>query len=157
VSDELVVVGRVGKPHGVDGSFFVEDASESAERFAKGATLLVDGEPAQVDVSKRGAGGRVVIRLDRPVRRGATLSVRRDELPVLEDDTYYVFELAGLAVEEEGGRALGTVIDVDNGPANDVLELDTGVLLPLVDVCVLEVDLERRRILVARGFADGDE
>jgi 16S rRNA processing protein RimM len=155
--NELVVVGRVGKPHGVDGSFFVEGASESPERFALGATLLVDGEPAEVAVSKRGGGGRVVIRLDRPVARGATLTVRRSDLPEPEEDAYYVFQLVGLAVEEEGGRALGTVIEVDNGPANDALVLDSGLLLPLVEACVLDVDLERGRILVARGYADDDE
>jgi 16S rRNA processing protein RimM len=155
--DELVVVGKVGKPHGVDGSFFVDGASDAPERFAKGAILLVDGAPAEVAVSKRGAGGRVVIRLDRPVSRGATLAVRRAELPEPEEDAYYVFQLVGLAVEEEGGRALGTVIEVDNGPANDALVLDSGLLLPLVDACVLEVDLDRNRVLVARGFADADE
>jgi ribosomal 30S subunit maturation factor RimM len=42
------------------------------------------------------------------------------------------------------------------GVANDVLELDSGHALPLVSECVLDVDLERRRILVARGFADHD-
>jgi 16S rRNA processing protein RimM len=151
------VVGRVGRPHGVDGSFFVDGASEAPERFAKGATLLVDGEPAEVTASKRGAGGRVVIKLDRPVGRGATLAIPRDELPELEEDAYYVFQLVGLAVEEEGGRPLGTVIEVDNGPANDVLVLEEGLLLPLVETCVLEIDLERGRVLVARGFADGDE
>ena len=74
---ELVTVGRVGRPHGVDGSFFVEGASEAPERFAVGAELIVDGAPAQVTVSKRGAGGRIVIKVDREVPRGATLSVPR--------------------------------------------------------------------------------
>jgi 16S rRNA processing protein RimM len=157
VSDEFVTVGRVGKPHGVDGSFFVEGASDVPDRFAKGAVLLVDGEPAEVVVSKRGAGGRPVIRLGRAVPRGATLAVHRDALPDPGEDTYYVFQLAGLRVEEEGGRALGTVIEVDNGPANDTLELDSGLLLPLVESCVLEIDLEAGRILVARGFAGDDE
>ena len=148
------MVGRVGRPHGVDGCFFVEGASDAPERFAVGGALLVDGEPAQVTVSKRGAGGRVVIKLDRQVARGATLSVRRDELPEPEEDAYYVFQLVGLAVEEEGGRPLGTVTDVENGPANDALVLDSGLLLPLVDACVLELDVEAGRVLVARGFAD---
>jgi 16S rRNA processing protein RimM len=156
VSDELVVVGRVGKPHGVDGSFFVEGASDAPERFAKGASLLVDGAPAEIVVSKRGAGGRPVIKLDRPVARGATLAVRRDELPDPGEDTYYVFQLVGLAVEEEGGRPLGTVIEVENGPANDTLELDSGLLLPLVESCVLDVDTGAGRIVVARGFADAE-
>ena len=156
-ADDLVVVGRVGKPHGVDGSFFVEGASDVPDRFARGAVLLVDGEAAEVVISKRGAGGRPVIKLERAVRRGATLAVRRDELPDPGEDTYYVFQLAGLPVEEEGGRALGTVIEVENGPANDTLQLDSGLLLPLVESCVLEIDLEAGRILVARGFADADE
>jgi len=156
VSHGLVVVGRVGKPHGVDGSFFVEGASDAPERFAKGARLLVDGAPAEVAVSKRGAGGRPVIKLDRPVARGATLAVRRDELPEPGEDTYYVFQLVGLAVEEEGGRVLGTVIEVENGPANDTLELDSGLLLPLVESCVLDVDVGAGRIVVARGFADAE-
>jgi 16S rRNA processing protein RimM len=156
VTDELVVVGRVGKPHGVAGSFFVEGASEAPERFAKGATLLVEGVPAQVAVSKRGAGGRPVIKLDRDVPRGATLAIRRADLPELEENTYYAFQLVGLRVEEEGGRALGTVLEVENRPANDTLELDTGLILPLVEACVLDVDLDAGRIVVARGFADAE-
>ena len=153
---ELVTVGRVGRPHGIDGSFFVDEASESPERFARGATLLVDGDPAEVVVSKRGAGGRPVIKLDRSVRRGATLAVRRDDLPAPEEDAYYVFQLVGLAVEEEGGRVLGVVTDVENAPANDVLVLDSGLLLPLVESCVLDIDLAAGRVLVARGFADAE-
>jgi 16S rRNA processing protein RimM len=156
LSSELVTVGRVGRPHGVDGSFFVEEASETPGRFERGATLLVDGEPAEITVSKRGAGGRPVVKLDRAVPRGATLAVRRDELPALEEDAYYVFQLVGLAVEEEGGRALGVVADVENGPANDALVLDSGLLLPLVEACVLELDVDAGRIVVARGFADAE-
>jgi ribosomal 30S subunit maturation factor RimM len=45
------------------------------------------------------------------------------------------------------------VRDVLPGVANDVLELDTGILLPLVEECVLEVDLEGGRVHVAAGFA----
>ena len=151
-----MTVGRVGRPHGVDGSFFVEEASETPGRFERGATLLVEGEPAEITVSKRGAGGRPVVKLDRAVPRGATLSVRRDELPALDADAYYVFQLVGLAVEEQGGRALGVVADVENGPANDALVLDSGLLLPLVEACVLELDLDAGRVVVARGFADAE-
>ena len=156
MSSDLVTIGRVGRPHGVDGSFFVEEASDAPDRFARGAKLLVAGEPAEVVVSKRGAGGRVVIKLDRDVPRGATLAIPRDALPEPEEDAYYVFQLVGLSVEEEGGRSLGTVTDVVNGPANDSIVLDSGLLLPLVDACVLDVDLAGGRILVARGFADAE-
>ena len=146
----------MGRPHGVDGSFFVEDASEAEERFSVGATLYADGAPVEVVVSKRGAGGRRVVKLDRHVQRGATLAVPRSSLPVPEPDAYYVFQLVGLEVEEDGGGRLGVVAEVENAPANDLLVLDSGLLLPLVDVCVLEIDLEGGRIRVAPGFADDE-
>jgi 16S rRNA processing protein RimM len=150
---ETVVVGRVGRPHGLDGAFVVEDPSADPQRFEVGSTVLLDGEPAVVEERKR-AGGRLVLRLDRPAVRGAALEVRRSELPLPGEGEYYVFELVGLEVVEEGGRSLGRVRQVLPAPANDVLELENGQALPMVEDCVLEVDTIARRILVARGFAE---
>jgi 16S rRNA processing protein RimM len=149
-----VTVGTVGRPHGLGGAFVVERPSEDADRFAVGATLHVDGEPAEVVESKRGGGGRVVIKLDRKVERGAALQVPKDDLPAPGPDAYYVFQLVGLEVEEEGGRSLGRVTDVVNYPANDVLELEGGIVLPMVSSCIKEVDTEGGRIVVAAGFAE---
>jgi 16S rRNA processing protein RimM len=155
VSDEpeTVVIGRVGKSHGLDGSFLVEDASETRELLAVGAKLLVDGVEATVVGSKQ-ARGRPVIRLDRRVDRGTPLQVPRDALAATAEGEYYVFQLVGLRVEEEGGGVLGTVTDVAPGVANDVLELDSGLALPMVEECVLAVDLSGGRILVSPGFSD---
>jgi 16S rRNA processing protein RimM len=147
-----VQIGKVGRPHGLEGAFFVEDASDDPQRFADGATLIVGGEPAQVVESKR-AGGRPVIRLDREVPRGAPIEVERSALPEPEENEFYAFQLVGLEVEEAGGRKLGRVTEVSSGPANDVLELDTGLALPLVDACVQEVDLDAGRIVVEPGFS----
>jgi 16S rRNA processing protein RimM len=152
---DLISVGRVGRPHGLDGSFVVEDASEDPERFATGARVYVGERPAKVEESKR-AGGRLVVRLDCEAERDAPLQVPREELPAPEEGEYYVFQLVGLRVEEEGGRQLGSVQDVAPGVANDVLELDTGMALPLVEDCVRSVDLEQGLILVAQGFAEHD-
>jgi 16S rRNA processing protein RimM len=146
-----VQVGKVGKPHGLEGAFVVEDASDDPQRFAQGATLLVAGEPARVIESKK-AGGRPVIRLDREVPRRAPIEVERSDLPEPAEGEYYAFQLVGLEVVEAGGEKLGCVAEVSSGPANDVLELDTGLALPLVDACVQEVDLEGGRILVQPGF-----
>jgi 16S rRNA processing protein RimM len=155
VGSDLVRVGRVGKPHGLDGGFFVEGASERQDVFAAGATLFTGGEPATVVASRRGSGGRPVIVLDREVERGAELAVARATLPSLADhDEFYVFQLVGLSVEEESGRMLGRVREVLEYPGNDVLELDSGASLPLVEACVRQVDLAGGRIVVAVGFAD---
>jgi 16S rRNA processing protein RimM len=148
-----VRIGRVGRPHGIDGAFFVELPSEDKRWWTTGATFLAGGEPVEV-VAHRSSSGRPVIKLNRPVERGAWLEVPREALPPTGEDEYYAFELVGLSVEEENGRALGTVKAVTPGVANDVLELDSGVLLPMVEDCVREVDLGRGRIVVAEGFAD---
>jgi 16S rRNA processing protein RimM len=153
VSNDRVVVGRVGKSHGLHGAFVVEDASEEPDRFATGAELYVGGERARIVESKR-AGGRPVIRLDRRVDRGAALEIPRDALSPLGADEYYVADLIGLAVLEEGGRELGRVTAVAPYEANDVLELDSGLSLPMVEDCIREVDSIAGRIFVARGFAD---
>jgi 16S rRNA processing protein RimM len=157
VGSDLVPVGRVGRPHGLDGGFFVEGASERKGVFSEGASLYAAGEPATVVASRHGSGGRPVIRLDRDVERGAELAVERATLPGLADeDEFYVFQLVGLSVEEESGRQLGRVREVLEYPGNDVLELDSGASLPLVEACVRQVDLAGGRIVVALGFADPD-
>jgi 16S rRNA processing protein RimM len=144
-------VGRVGRPHGRDGSFVVEEASEDPARFADGARVYVDREAAVVAASKR-AGGRLVVRLDRDAERGRPLEVPEGELPQPEEDSWYAFQLVGLQVEEEGGRVLGKVLAVEPGVANDVIQLSSGESLPVVAACVRSVDIEAGRILVAPGF-----
>ena len=141
----------MGRPHGIRGAFVVENASADPARFARGARLYVDGSAAEVVESKR-ARGRPVVRLDRPVERGTALEFPVSELAHPEPDSYYVFQLVGLPVEEEGGDLLGRVTAVEPGVANDVLVLDSGLALPVVDACVRAVDLEQGRIVVARGF-----
>jgi 16S rRNA processing protein RimM len=150
---ERVPVGIVGKPHGLGGAFVVDDASEDPAWFEVGRKLLVGQGEVEVLESKR-ARGRPVIRVDRRVERGTVLEVARASLPPTGEDEYYVFQLVGLEVEEEDGRSLGRVTDVSPGVANDVLELDSGLSLPMVEECIRSVDLDQRRIVVARGFSD---
>jgi 16S rRNA processing protein RimM len=151
---ELVRIGQVGRPHGIDGAFVVDQASEDPDRFEVGAELLVDGEPAHVTISRRVGGGRRAIKLDRPVQRGVELTVRRGDLTPLSADTYYVADLIGLQVLDERGDVVGVVRDVHPGPANDALELDTGLLLPLVEDCIREVDVAGGRVHLNPGFTD---
>ena len=145
-------MGRVGRPHGVDGAFVVDRASDDPARFQVGASLLVDGEPTTVVLARRVGGGRVAVKLDRAAARGAELAIPRKELPPLPADSYYVADLIGMEVLDERGARVGAVAEILPGPANDVLELDTGLLLPLVEDCVRDVDLEARRILLNPGF-----
>ena len=146
-------IGKVGRPHGVDGAFFVEQPSDAPRWGKTGARFLAGGRAVEV-VAHRRSSGRPVIKLDPPAERGALLEVERADLPPTGEHEYYVFQLVGLEVVEETGRVLGTVKAVSPGVANDVLELDSGVLLPMVEECVRSIDLQRGRIDVALGFAD---
>ena len=154
LSSSFVQVGRVGRAHGLDGSFVVEHASENEALFEVGATLFAGGEPVTVAARKR-SGGRLVVKLDRDVPRGAELTIPRTQLPEPAANSYYVFQLIGLEVVEEGGRSLGSIRDVAPGVANDVLTLASGLALPMHEDCVREIDLEGGRVVVARGFGDG--
>jgi 16S rRNA processing protein RimM len=148
-----VQIGKVGKPHGIDGSFFIERPSADDRWWKVGAKFLVDGVEAEV-VGARRSSGRPIVKLNRAVERGALIEVEREALPPTEEDEYYAFELVGLRVVEENGRELGNVKAVTAGVANDVLELDSGVLLPMIEDCVRDVDLTGGRIVVAAGFAE---
>ena len=145
-------IGRVGRPHGLDGAFVVERASDDDRRWQVGASLLVDGRRATIEASRRVGGGRRAIRLDRPVERGAELAIDISELPSPEADSYYAFQLVGLLVVDEHGGALGRVVAVLPGAANDNLELEGGRLVPLIEDAVRSVDLERGTIVADRGF-----
>lgn len=148
----LVPIGRVGRPHGLDGAFVVERASPDDRRWEVGATVLADGVPATITLSRRAGGGRRAIRLDRDVPRGVELTVNASELPPPDPDSFYVFQLIGLEAVDEDGVALGRVVEVHPGAANDNVELEDGTLVPLVEDAVRDVDLAAGRLVVARGF-----
>jgi tRNA (guanine37-N1)-methyltransferase len=90
-----VRIGRVGRPHGLDGAFFVEQPSDDKRWWKVGARFLAGGEEVEV-VTKRTSSGRPVIKLDRPVPRGTWLEVERARLPPTADGEFYVFQLVGL-------------------------------------------------------------
>jgi len=145
-------VGRVGRPHGLDGAFVVERGSDDDGRYAVGAVLRVNGVPATITLSRRVGRGRHAIRLDRKVDRGDELAIPRSELPTLSEGEFYTFEIIGLRVEEAGGRVLGIVKDVLPGPANDNLELDDGTLVPMIEDAIRSIDPAEGVVLLNPGF-----
>jgi 16S rRNA processing protein RimM len=147
-----VQVGRVGRPHGLDGAFVVERGSEDESRYAVGSVLYVDGRPATITLSRRVGRGRPAIRFDRPVDRGAILTIPRTDLPALPEGEFYNFEIIGLRVEEEDGRSFGVVRDVLPGPANDNLELDDGTLVPMIEDAIAAIDTKNGVVLLNPGF-----
>ncbi len=146
-------VGRVGRPHGLDGAFVIEHGSTDEARYAVGEVLHVDGVPATITLSRRAGRGRRAVKLDREVERGAALTVPRSSLPALPEGEFYAFELVGLRVEEDG-RSLGTVRDVLPGAANDNLVLDNGTLVPMIEDAIRAIDPATGVVLLNPGFID---
>jgi 16S rRNA processing protein RimM len=139
----LVTAGRVGKPHGLDGSFYVEGPRHA---LPEGAELTVAGGTHRV-VRRAGTDDRPLIRLadldDARPLRGELLLVE-DELA---EDEWLAADLVGCRVPGHG-----SVTQVVDGPSCSVLELDDGTLVPFVSDAIERVDLEAREIRVREGF-----
>lgn len=156
-----VVVGALGRPHGIRGDVAIDLRTDEPERrFTDGARLRVEGSTRVLTVSSaRWHSGRLLVRFDeledRTAAEGArglvlVTDVPADELPDDEGE-YYDRQLVGLAVETTDGRPVGRVRDVLHPGPQDLLEVETGEgtrLVPFVEALVPEVDLAAGRILV---------
>ena len=161
--DDMVVVGRVARPHGLHGLVIVNPETDFVEeRFRAGATLWTRsarGDEPLTIASARVQNGRPVIGFEgfssiEDVQRlaGLDLRVPEEELQPLEAGMYYHHQLIGCAVETADGERVGEVVRVNGGAAGSVLEVEGPrgeVLIPLVvEICV-EIDVERKRIRIA--------
>jgi 16S rRNA processing protein RimM len=139
----LVTAGRVGKPHGLDGSFYVETPRHELPR---GATLILGDR--RYEVARRGGTDeRPLIRLDglddpRPLR-GDLLLVEDD----LAENEWLASDLIGLTVP-----GVGAVVQVVDAPSCSILELGDGTLIPFISDAVERVDLDAREIHLRAGF-----
>lgn len=83
---------------------------------------------------------------------GAEIFIKKSDLPELEDDVYYWFELIGLAVRTTEGQLIGRLDAIIETGSNDVYVVkgkDGETLIPAVESVVLEIDLEKRTMRVA--------
>ncbi|HEV3001573.1 MAG TPA: ribosome maturation factor RimM [Solirubrobacteraceae bacterium] len=147
--------GRVGRPHGLDGSFHVNDP---VPRLLRDDVPLVVGDAEARIAARKGTADRPILRLDIASDRTAIEALRGAELlvpdaaaPPLDEDEYWAEDLVGCAVAD-GSRSLGTVTALLALPSCEVLELDTGLLVPLVRDAIRSVDVDARRIEVDAEF-----
>jgi 16S rRNA processing protein RimM len=160
-STDWLLAGRVGRPHGLDGSFHV--VQPRAELLGAGAVLHVDEEAREV-VRRAGTDSKPIVRLagcesreDAEALRGRELRVPRVDAPSLGEDEWWVEELVGCRVHD-GDRQVGVVRAVRRLPSCDVLEVardGEDLLVPLVRDAVRAVDVGGRRIDVDLGFLEG--
>jgi 16S rRNA processing protein RimM len=153
--------GRVGRPHGLDGSFYV--TRPRPRLLAQGLAVTLAGRSARI-VRRAGTDARPIVRLEGVEDRNAAEALRGMELgvdgpaPALGDDEWWARELEGCVVMG-GEELLGTVtrlIELPSCEALEVLPPEGGevVLVPMVKDAVRRVEPARRRIEVDLDFLD---
>lgn len=157
--NEAVLVGRIGRPHGLSGSVTVElftDAPE--ERFASGATLFLDdGSVVTVVRFQRTEKAPLIVlegvddRTRAEELRGRSLFIPVAARRSLTEGEFWPDELEGMEVVARSGEVIGTTVGVDVGQGQDRLRIRIGereVAVPFVEEIVPEVDRISRRIVL---------
>ncbi|MFP4407928.1 MAG: ribosome maturation factor RimM [Spirochaetaceae bacterium] len=154
----LIAIGRISGTHGLRGDVKVESFSGEYDHFDFLETVLLrkDGRERQIAVQAvKRSGGKAVVSLagiesveDAARLRGWELWASREQAAPLRNEEYYIADVIGLSVTEQG-ETLGSVTAVYDGGQGELLEVDLGerkALLPFLAVYVKSVDLEAGRI-----------
>lgn len=167
VPEPRIEAGRVGRPHGLDGGFYVTGARPRLLR--EGACVWLDGRTVRI-VRRRGAEQRPIVNVegieDRTAAealRGRALSVERSAAPALEEGEWWAEELEGCEVLD-GERRVGTVRRLIELPSCEVLEVvrtpggarEGSLLVPMVRDAIRGVDVGARTIDVDMSFVGED-
>jgi 16S rRNA processing protein RimM len=154
----LLEVGRIGRAHGLRGEVTVSLTTDRTERVEPGAVLHAGDRPLTV-VSSRPHQGRWIVAFEGVTGREAAEVLRGDVLsaePLDDPDALWVHDLVGAQVVTVDGRDCGKVTEVIANPAHDILQLDTGRMVPVVFV-VDESGLPGRLVIdPPAGLVDDD-
>jgi 16S rRNA processing protein RimM len=145
--------GRVGRPHGLDGSFHV--TRPVPDLLADDAVVSVAGRERRID-RLAGRPDKPILRLEGCASREDAESLRGAELlvprPPLEEGEFWARDLVGCEVVD-GERAVGVVARMIVLPSCEALEVGE-LLIPMVRDAIRSIDVEARRIDVDMGFVD---
>lgn len=160
--EDLVMVGEVGRPHGLRGQVTVRPFTDFPdERFCEGATVWAGGngrQPRLLTIADaRWHGRRLLLRFDGIASLDdvealgrVQLRVEADRLQRLPDGQFYHHELVGCTVVTLSGEQVGSVTGVeDAGTSSLTVRTATGELLvPLAETICVEIDVRARQITI---------
>ena len=165
-----VVVGKLGRARGLRGDLYVTPLTDFPERFADLKEILVKGPDGWVSMriaANDFVSGRPVIKfkgINSPEEASRLtnrmLAVPRDQVFKLPDGSRYVFDLVGFEVVDEDNGHVGTLVDVQQYPANDVYIIEAEdrhrFVLAAVTEFVRGIDDASRKITISKaGLVDG--
>lgn len=160
--EEYLQVGVISNTHGIRGEVKVFPTTDDPARFKKLKNVFLDTgkeylelEIEQVKFFKQFVilkfkGYDTINDVERYKQK--SLMVDREHAVKLKKNEYFIADLLGLSVYTENEQPLGTLTDVLQTGANDVyivkMEEQKEVLIPAIRECILEVDMETRRMKV---------
>jgi 16S rRNA processing protein RimM len=156
-----LVIGRIGRAHGVRGDLFVEPMTDEPDhRYADGTVLMTSSDTTLTVATSKWHSGRFVVHFvgfdDRNAAetlRGLTLSIEVDPAQSPEDpDEYYDHQLVGLNVVLADGSHVGTIGEVIHLPSQDLLtvlrEGESEALIPFVTEFVPDINLATKTVVI---------
>lgn len=160
--EDLLQVGAITQTHGIRGEVKVFPTTDDAKRFKKLKEVILDTGKEQVTLeieSVKFFKQFVILKFkgfdninDIERYKGKNLFVTRENAVKLKRDEYFIADLIGLKVYDEDEQYLGTLTNVIETGANDVYEVtfEDGkeVLFPAIKQCILDVDMENRKMKV---------
>ena len=158
---DRIVIGRIARPHGVMGEVKIIALTNVAGRFQPGLKVILEFENGRLEshsiVQARGAGDTILeldgieTREDAERCSGTYITVPRSEVPRLDENTFYSFDLIGMEVVDSRGERIGSVTEIESYPANNVLVIEGEkgeIMVPLIREYVLGVDTAARIITI---------
>ncbi len=158
----LYALGRVGKAHGLDGSFAV--TRPKGEHLRRGAVVIVGGVEREI-VRRSGTDAKPIVRLsgvdgiDAAERlRGTDIAIPRAALPELDEDEFWPDDLVGLPVRATTGEPVGEIAEVLTMPSVDLLRVRRAgapdLLVPFHREAVPVFDVAARDVAIDLVFLD---
>jgi len=152
---ELILLGKITKPHGIRGEVKIYPYSGQPENFLHYREIFVGREeggeriPYTIDTARL-QGNSVLVKLtgctsrnDAEALVGSEIWLRRQDLPALDQDEYYLVDLEGKTALTEDGREIGRITGIMATGAHDVLSV-TGrgreYLIPLRPEFIVRMD-----------------
>ena len=155
---DKIKIGQVVNVVGLKGEVKVYHYTDYKERFEELSKIYLDQTLYQI-AGVRYMKDMVILKLsginDRTAAenlKGKEVLIGKEDIRVLPEDTYYIFDLIGLKVVDENGGNIGTLCDVIQNSAQDLYEIEqenkNKFLLPAVEEFVLKIDMNSRTMTV---------
>lgn len=160
--ENLLLVGKVIRPHGLGGLLRIYSYARSGDTFLKAGHVFLKIDPEEFSeyriVSVKTHGNAILLRLDglnsledAEIYRGAEIWIRKDGL-IRTDGEYFWFEIIGIEVRLENSRYIGRVKEILETGSNDIYVVREGekeFLIPAVHHVIKKIDLENGEMIVA--------